>query len=39
MRLQNRVAMVTGAATGLGKVYALHLADEGADICAALPGR
>jgi len=35
VRLQNRVAMVTGAATGLGKVYALRLADEGADVCAA----
>jgi len=35
MRLQNRVAVVTGAATGLGRVYALRLAAEGADVCAA----
>lgn len=35
MRLENRVAFITGAATGLGRVYALRLAAEGADICAA----
>ena len=32
MRLDNRVAVVTGGATGLGKVYALRLASEGADL-------
>ena len=35
MRLLDRVAVVTGAATGLGKIYALRLASEGADICVA----
>ncbi len=35
MRLQDRVAVVTGAATGLGKIYALRLASEGADVCVA----
>lgn len=33
MRLENRVAIVTGGATGLGKVYALRLASEGAHVC------
>jgi len=32
MRLDNRVAVVTGGATGLGKVYALRLASEGANL-------
>lgn len=32
-RLENRVAIVTGGATGLGKVYALRLASEGAAVC------
>lgn len=32
MRLQSRVAVVTGGATGLGKVYALRLASEGAAV-------
>jgi 3-oxoacyl-[acyl-carrier protein] reductase len=35
MRLENRVAFVTGAATGLGRVYAVRLAAEGAHVCAA----
>lgn len=35
MRLKDRIALVTGAATGLGRVYALRLADEGAHVCAA----
>ncbi len=35
MGLQGRVAVVTGAATGLGKIYALRLASEGADVCVA----
>jgi 3-oxoacyl-[acyl-carrier protein] reductase len=35
MGLQNRVAVVTGAATGLGRVYALRLATEGADVSVA----
>ncbi len=35
MRLQDRVAVVTGAATGLGKMYALRLASEGAHLCVA----
>ncbi len=33
MRLEGKVAVVTGAATGLGRVYALRLASEGADVC------
>lgn len=32
MRLENRVAIVTGGAAGLGRVYALRLASEGAGI-------
>lgn len=32
MRLHDKVAIVTGGATGLGKIYALRLASEGADI-------
>jgi 3-oxoacyl-[acyl-carrier protein] reductase len=32
MRLDNKVAIVTGGATGLGRVYALRLASEGADL-------
>lgn len=35
MRLEGRVAIVTGAAQGIGAVYAKALASEGALICAA----
>lgn len=34
MRLENRVALVTGAATGLGRAYAVRLSEEGANVCA-----
>ena len=32
MRLENKVAIITGAARGLGRVYALRFAGEGADL-------
>jgi 3-oxoacyl-[acyl-carrier protein] reductase len=35
MRLEGRVAIVTGAARGLGKAYALRLAEEGARVVIA----
>ena len=35
MRLQGRVAVVTGSAQGIGKVYALRLASEGAKVVLA----
>ena len=35
MRLEGRVAIVTGAARGIGQAYALRLASEGADIVVA----
>lgn len=35
MRLKDKVAIVTGSARGLGKAYALRLADEGAKVVVA----
>jgi 3-oxoacyl-[acyl-carrier protein] reductase len=35
MRLQNRVAIITGAAQGIGKAYALRFAREGAHVVVA----
>ncbi len=35
MRLKDRVAIVTGAARGLGRIYALRLAKEGAKVVVA----
>ena len=32
-RLEGKVCIVTGAARGLGRAFALKLADEGADVC------
>lgn len=41
MRLKDKVAVVTGAARGLGRTYALRLAKEGAKVVVAdiLDGR
>lgn len=35
MKLEGKVAIVTGGAAGIGKAIALALADEGADVCVA----
>ncbi len=35
MKLERKVAIVTGGAAGIGKAIALALADEGADVCVA----
>jgi NAD(P)-dependent dehydrogenase (short-subunit alcohol dehydrogenase family) len=35
MKLQNKVAIVTGGAAGIGKAIALALAEAGADVCIA----
>ena len=38
MKLENKIALVTGASQGLGKAIALKLAENGADIATALGG-
>ena len=38
MKLENRIALVTGASQGLGKAIALKLAENGADIAVIYVG-
>ena len=38
MKLENRIALVTGASQGLGKAIALKLAANGADIAVIYVG-
>jgi glucose 1-dehydrogenase len=39
MRLKNKVAIVTGSATGIGRAIAIRLAQEGASVCIDYVGK